>query len=705
MSKNHFKLNLEKIRVAVIFFTLFFVGFFTATVILSYPYFHQLWFQAYYGVSSPQELSNILGAPIRNINILAQQGHFIITSSLFVTILPLTKFWKKSRIGKTFIILIAVLAFLTALPSGIQVSKVQAQTPTYTIDPAGLLHHAWGYLIYKSGSDVYAINGDTCVVDYGGSLDNGGVDGANASAVIQQAINALPSDGGKIFFKAGIYSITQTIIGRLNLVIEGEGRGETRGESAEYSITVLEWAGSAGEAIIKFPATDEAYKCHEIRNIVLDGKGVAGIGVWIECDGDSIYNSAKGLFYENVLIRNCTDYGFLATSTTGRTTYLVIDSHFIDVYVRDCNVGFKGLFQESVLERVTVSGAHIGVEIGYKAGITFFGFIGFENDYHVYINTTGASDPYIYAIRFYNGWFDTATQTNFASEETVDAGPILFSGCVFKASTDAYALLDLSNLNCPVIFEGCRTFHSDSKNIITSTGPDAYVISAGWESIDGGESVTYSGSGKVIHISKFEREKEIVIRTNGGWTEVVNGSASVSQTPFYLLVNTGSTANSASTAYCPVFGLSGSGETWNAINFSKRLEWSFIITRVTYNTQTQAYIQLKQSNSMGALSDVGVGLMINSSSHLYGESYGSTRQLVDLNAYARETTIRVKIVVVPNTKVEFWINGALIGTITGDGVPTGTISPAYVVVSIKNGDTSLKTEMYVGNIRFVQDWD
>jgi len=187
--------SLEKIRVGIIFFTLFFVGFFTATVILSYPYFHQLWFRSYYGVYSPQELSNILGAPIRNVNPIAQQGHFLITSTLFMLILPLTKFWKKSQIGKTFIILIAILAFLTALPSGIQVSQVQAATPTYTIDPAGLLHHDWKYLVYVSGSDAYAVNGDTCVVDYGGSSDNGGIDGADHVSVISTVLSSGLTSG------------------------------------------------------------------------------------------------------------------------------------------------------------------------------------------------------------------------------------------------------------------------------------------------------------------------------------------------------------------------------------------------------------------------------------------------------------------------------------------------------------------------------
>ena len=184
MKMSSFHFNLEKARVAIIFFTLFFIGFFTATVILSYPYFHQLWFQRYYGVSSPQELSNILGAPVRNVNPIAQQGHFLITSTLFMLILPLTKFWKNSRIGKTTIILIATLAFLTALPSGIQVSQAESQTPTYTIEPEGLLPRDWNYLIYKSGATIYAIDGSDCSIAYSGS---------DFASVLNNVISAIKS--------------------------------------------------------------------------------------------------------------------------------------------------------------------------------------------------------------------------------------------------------------------------------------------------------------------------------------------------------------------------------------------------------------------------------------------------------------------------------------------------------------------------------
>ena len=52
------------------------------------------------------------------------------------------------------------------------------------------------YIIYKNGATIYAQNGQTGVDDYSGT---------DASTVIQSAINALGTNGGKIFIKQGTY--------------------------------------------------------------------------------------------------------------------------------------------------------------------------------------------------------------------------------------------------------------------------------------------------------------------------------------------------------------------------------------------------------------------------------------------------------------------------------------------------------------------
>lgn len=71
----------------------------------------------------------------------------------------------------------------------------------------------YSYIIYKSGSDYYAEDDEGNVV-YGGSVDAGGVDGADLAAVINAADNALPSYGGRILLS--LYG-TQSIGTKLDI--------------------------------------------------------------------------------------------------------------------------------------------------------------------------------------------------------------------------------------------------------------------------------------------------------------------------------------------------------------------------------------------------------------------------------------------------------------------------------------------------------
>jgi len=70
---------------------------------------------------------------------------------------------------------------------------------------------------------IYAKNTTSGQIQYGGAWDAGEVDGANASAVIQEAINALTS-GGVIIFKSGEYSLTSKIlINAKSIILRGSG--------------------------------------------------------------------------------------------------------------------------------------------------------------------------------------------------------------------------------------------------------------------------------------------------------------------------------------------------------------------------------------------------------------------------------------------------------------------------------------------------
>ncbi len=73
------------------------------------------------------------------------------------------------------------------------------------------------YIIFKDGNIIYAKNGITGKVEFQGS---------DASVVIQSAIDTL-TNGGKIFIKAGTYTINSNITVPQGLIIEGEGEQAT----------------------------------------------------------------------------------------------------------------------------------------------------------------------------------------------------------------------------------------------------------------------------------------------------------------------------------------------------------------------------------------------------------------------------------------------------------------------------------------------
>jgi len=198
--------------------------------------------------------------------------------------------------------------------------------------------------------------------------------------------------------------------------------------------------------------------------------------------------------------------------------------------------------------------------------------------------------------------------------------------------------------------------------------------------------------------------KIIPVPTNANWLTSYTGSGGATLRPFWMAVYTGTTANSRGMGYVYTSGLNSGDRMIHAVDYSKWLEWDFVITRTGSDPEVVARIQLKQVNTEGDLADVGLGLRIDNYDVL-GEAYGTARQTVSLGTLTSDRIWRVKIVHVPGTRVEFWVNGNLIGTLTGTAVPTGVTATTYLVISIINGATGgVMANLYVGNIRFVQRW-
>lgn len=111
------------------------------------------------------------------------------------------------------------------------------------------------YVVWTDGVTIWAKNGLTGDIDFYG---------ADAATVIQAAINALPGGVGKVFIKAGTYTINTAIVVPNHVVLEGESMFET---------TLL--AGAALARLIDLRASDYT----TLKNIRLNGDNIATIAV------------------------------------------------------------------------------------------------------------------------------------------------------------------------------------------------------------------------------------------------------------------------------------------------------------------------------------------------------------------------------------------------------------------------------------------
>jgi len=191
--------------------------------------------------------------------------------------------------------------------------------------------------------------------------------------------------------------------------------------------------------------------------------------------------------------------------------------------------------------------------------------------------------------------------------------------------------------------------------------------------------------------------------TNGGWNTSNVGSGNVAISIFFISPRSGTTANSQALAYVNTFGLNLTVNGYY-IDWQKLLVLQFIVSRQNSDPEAVARFQLKESYSQGALTQRGVGVEISNYA-MIGESYGTSRGTVNLITLEDVKAYVVKIVKKAD-RVEFWVNGVLVGSITNTAyIPSvqGNTS-GFLVASIVNGSTGgVDARFWVGNIIIVQE--
>jgi hypothetical protein len=296
------------------------------------------------------------------------------------------------------------------------------------------------YLIFKDDAgNVYARNGRTGQIDFSG---------ADASTVIQNAINALTA--GKILVRAGTYICKSSLtIGPAKyIVLEGEGEVSTilkLGDNVAVDYLIKTHSDtSTRPSLVAYPV--------EIRNLKLDGnKGGGATG------GGIFYSSYYGCV-ENVEIFNFSGPGLYITNAVNNT---IVDSTFRRIRVLSCDYGVRIYYGSDFrMEQLELGSCT-------NAGLLLSGSNVFLSDIHSYGNGVGiqmgeakflkaqniqlaGNGVGLYATGYYSDaqfnniifWDNSTYHIQAEGTSTVWVGPIQFNNIrfVYEATRPSYAV-------------------------------------------------------------------------------------------------------------------------------------------------------------------------------------------------------------------------------------------------------------------------
>jgi len=227
---------------------------------------------------------------------------------------------------------VAIATLLLGMAAGYTLAQSSSLT---TILEAGSLATPANYVVFSDGSMYYARNGLTGEVEFSGS---------DFATVVQNAINALPTSGGKIHIKAGNYTVSQTIILKDYLTLEGEG---------PYATILYLEDGANCDILATLGPVHPRHSYITIRDLRLEGnkdnnptagRGIHLVSAWkchienvhvLRCrqEGIKLYGSTAPQDTRECYIENC--YVAYCAAEGIKLSYCV-DCFLIHVYIEGC---------------------------------------------------------------------------------------------------------------------------------------------------------------------------------------------------------------------------------------------------------------------------------------------------------------------------------------------------------------------------------
>ncbi len=173
------------------------------------------------------------------------------------------------------------------------------------------------------------------------------------------------------------------------------------------------------------------------------------------------------------------------------------------------------------------------------------------------------------------------------------------------------------------------------------------------------------------------------------WTYVTNGSSFMGVFPTCQYGNTLGTVSSYASAWSYLYNVAPQGSSvTTSINYTRVFKWSFQVTLIdTITLNTTAHFQIKNDYTVfGNLTSTGFGINVFGN-NIYADAYGVAGNhsllIGTLTAFVPKV---FQIILIPGDSVQFWVNGALMATLSGTAVPVGEMR--YIYAGITNGGTS-----------------
>ncbi|RLG89839.1 MAG: hypothetical protein DRO36_07120, partial [Candidatus Hecatellales archaeon] len=292
-----------------------------------------------------------------------------------------------------------------------------------------------------------------------------GIHYPQTSAGIQAAIDALPSEGGKVFLPEGTYSIDATVTIPSFITIEGAGA----------SSTILYLADGANSTVLTNSDHTNGNTNIKISNLKIDGNDANNTGT---CYGIWFYNVDYSKV-ENVWVYDVEDNGVYLSGSTY--------NNIINSYLESNNQGIalvSSSFYNNISNNKVKDNSSAGIYLNYSHRNSITGNSIYNNDYGIELYNNSNLNTVDNNVIYYNTnsqiYLGAAARENTVSNNTIyrrnSHGIELYNS---YSNTIVGNVIEDNDYGVSVSVDGIYLRSSSYSNIISSNrilGNDRYGI-------------------------------------------------------------------------------------------------------------------------------------------------------------------------------------------------------------------------------------